>query len=82
MLHAEHIRAGRAVLKITQIELGEICGLNFNTIYRIEEKTGILSNSKLGTLNKIIEGFKKHGVTFVTRDDEIIIRYKPINPHT
>ena len=78
MLHAEHIRAGRAILKITQIELGKICGLNFNTIYRIEEKNGMLDNSKMGTLNKIVEGFKKHGITFVTREGEIIIRYKPI----
>lgn len=74
MLHAEHIRAGRAALKISQVELADICKVSFNTIYKIEEKQGILRNSKVETLEKIKKGFEKKGITFFEKDGDPIIR--------
>jgi DNA-binding XRE family transcriptional regulator len=80
MLHAEHVRAGRAALKISQVELADICGVSFNTIYKIEEKCGLLRQSKVDTLEKIKNGFAKKGITFFEKDGDAIIRVSPKNP--
>jgi transcriptional regulator with XRE-family HTH domain len=75
MIYGQHIRAARAILKMSQLELAELAGLSFVTIKKIEEVDTPVS-TRTQNLYKLIEIFKERGVLFETKESELTIKFQ------
>lgn len=68
MLNASQIKAARAFLGWSAVELARQTGIGIATIKRYEVSSGI-PNSRLGHLQSIRETFEKAGIEFVETED-------------
>jgi predicted transcriptional regulator len=57
------IRAGRALIGWSQIELSQKSGVSLNTIKRLEAGEGPIK-ARLQSVQKIIDAFIRHGLSF------------------
>lgn len=64
MITSEQIRAGRALLGISALELAKIAGIGSATLKRIEISTG-LPSSNLRTIIKIKSALELQGIEFI-----------------
>jgi len=73
MIHSQQIRAGRAILDMSQLELAIITGLNISTIRKIEKNDQCLRSANFDTVSKVKEALETRGVKFLnaTEDDNI-----------
>jgi transcriptional regulator with XRE-family HTH domain len=65
MIHSQQIRAGRAILNMSQLELAVITGLNISTIRKIEKNDQGLRSANFDSVNKIKEALEAKGVKFL-----------------
>ena len=65
MIHSQQIRAGRAILDMSQLELAMITGLNISTIRKIEKNDQGLKSANFDSVNKIKEALEAKGVKFL-----------------
>lgn len=64
MIAGAQIRAARALLGMTAIELSELSGVSWATIQRFESQDGI-PNSKAGTLERLKVALEVQGIEFI-----------------
>jgi len=64
MISAAQIRAARALLGISAVELAECSGVDLRTIQRFESAAGVRA-SRSGTLTRIKETLESAGVIFI-----------------
>jgi transcriptional regulator with XRE-family HTH domain len=67
MLHAEQIRAARALLDWRQGDLAKAANVAPATIYRLEKGEGLLMGY-VSTLMRIQSAFEKAGILFLDND--------------
>ncbi len=82
MLYAQQIRAARAMIDMSQIELANITGLNYVTIQRIEKDEKRSRKVEAETINKIKTALEERGIKFLNPTEKtgiygIGIRYCP-----
>lgn len=65
MLFAAHIKAGRAIIKMSQLELAQLTGLSINTIKNLENDEDAAKNANSKTIRKIKEILEEKGVKFL-----------------
>lgn len=76
MITSDQIRAGRALLRITVIELAKLSDIGVATIKRIEAGSG-LPSANVKTIDSLIRAFQNAGVEFIgTPDDRPGVRLK------
>lgn len=76
MITSEQIRAARALLRISVIQLAKLSEVGEATIKRIEAGNG-LPSANIKTLNLITKAFEKAGIEFIgTPDDRPGVRLK------
>ena len=68
MIGAAQIKAARALLRLSQLELSELAGVGINTVKRIELSDEITGSAL--TLWKIQAALEAAGVEFIPADDE------------
>jgi predicted transcriptional regulator len=64
MIAASQIRAGRALLKISAVELAQLAGVNWKTVQRMETADGV-PPSRGGTLERIKATLEEAGIEFI-----------------
>ena len=64
MISGAQIRAARALLNISAIQLAEMSGVDWSTIQRFEAFNGI-SKSRSGTLEKVKKSLEGLGIAFI-----------------
>lgn len=64
MISAEQIRAARALLDISALELERLSGVPLRTIQRFERAAGI-PPTRSGTLERVKVALEQHGVEFL-----------------
>ena len=84
MLFPEQIRAARAILKIKQSELAEMCGISLPTIKRYETGNEALRSASQNKITKIKIALESLGVRFLNPKEEgsiggVGVRYFPID---
>ncbi len=82
MLYAQQVRAARAMINMSQIELANITGLHYVTIQKIEKDEKRLRRVEAGTINKIKNALEERGIKFLNPTEQnsiygIGIRYCP-----
>jgi len=76
LITSEQIRAARALLRISVIQLAKLSEVGEATIKRIEAGNG-LPSANIKTLNLITKAFEKAGIEFIgTPDDRPGVRLK------
>ncbi len=76
MITSEQIRAARALLRISVIQLAKLSEVGEATIKRIEAGRG-LPSANIKTLDSITKAFEKSGIEFIgTPDDRPGVRLK------
>ncbi len=76
MITSEQIRAGRALLRISVVQLAHLSNVGEATIKRIEAGRG-LPAANIKTLDSIIKAFQHAGVEFIgSPDDRPGVRFK------
>ena len=76
MITSDQIRAGRALLRITVIELAKLSDIGVATIKRIEAGSG-LPSANVKTIDSLIRAFQNAGVEFIgTPDDRPGVRLR------
>ena len=76
LITSEQIRAARALLRISVIQLAKLSEVGEATIKRIEAGNG-LPSANIKTLNLITNAFEKAGIEFIgTPDDRPGVRLK------
>jgi predicted transcriptional regulator len=68
----EQIKAGRALLGWSQHDLSEFSSVSLNTIKRIESGDDKI-NARFQTIEKIIETFSEHNLTFQNDTNKLVI---------
>lgn len=69
MISSEQLRAARALLRITVVELSKMADVGVATIKRIEAGSG-LPSANIRTLDSITKALKNAGVEFVGSPDD------------
>jgi predicted transcriptional regulator len=69
LITSEQVRAGRALLRISVVQLAKLSDVGEATIKRIEAGNG-LPSANIKTLDSIIKAFQKAGVEFVGSPDD------------
>lgn len=69
LITSEQIRAARALLRISVIQLAKLSEVSEATIKRIEAGNG-LPSANIKTLNLITKAFEKAGVEFIGSPDD------------
>jgi predicted transcriptional regulator len=69
LITSEQIRAGRALLRISVVQLAHLSSVGEATIKRIEAGTG-LPAANIKTLDSIIKAFQHAGVEFIGSPDD------------
>ena len=76
MITSSQLRAARALLKITAIDLASISGIGISTIKRFELSEGVPSGN-IKTIDSIKRALEKAGIEFIgTPDDRPGVRLK------
>ena len=76
MITSSQLRAARALLKITAIDLASISGIGISTIKRFELSEGVPSGN-IKTIDSIKKALEKAGIEFIgTPDDRPGVRLK------
>ena len=76
MITSSQLRAARALLKITAIDLASISGVGVSTIKRFELSEGIPSGN-IKTIDSLKKALEKAGIEFIgTPDDRPGVRLK------
>lgn len=76
LITSEQIRAGRALLRITVVQLAKLSNVGEATIKRIEAGKG-LPSANIKTLDSLIKAFQSAGIEFIgTPDDRPGVRLK------
>ncbi len=76
MITSSQLRAARALLKITAIDLASISGIGVSTIKRFELSEGVPSGN-IKTIDSIKKALEKAGIEFLgTPDDRPGVRLK------
>jgi transcriptional regulator with XRE-family HTH domain len=76
LITSEQIRAARALLRISVIQLAKLSEVGEATIKRIEAGRG-LPSANIKTLDSITKAFEKSGIEFIgTPDDRPGVRLK------
>jgi hypothetical protein len=76
LITSEQIRAGRALLRISVVQLAHLSNVGEATIKRIEAGRG-LPAANIKTLDSIIKAFQHAGVEFIgSPDDRPGVRFK------
>ncbi len=73
MLHAEHIRAARALLNWRQEDLSQASGVALATIYRIEKTNGPVMGN-VSTVMRLQHALEQAGVVLLQDADGIGLR--------
>ncbi len=73
MLTGPYVRAARAILKMSQVDLAELVGVSYVVIRNIESTDGIC-DGKGHVLYKIERIFKEKGVKFDLAANELTIK--------
>jgi transcriptional regulator with XRE-family HTH domain len=69
LITSEQIRAGRALLRISVVQLAKLSNVGEATIKRIEAGTG-LPSAHIKTLDSLIKAFQLEGVEFIGSPDD------------
>ncbi len=69
LITSEQIRAGRALLRISVVQLAKLSNIGEATIKRIEAGRG-LPSANIKTLNSLIKAFQTAGVEFIGAPDD------------
>jgi DNA-binding XRE family transcriptional regulator len=82
MLSSGQIRAARAMIDMSQIELSNITGIHYTTLQRIEKDDEGIQKAEYKTLKKIKDTLENKGIKFLNPSeknsiDGIGIRYYP-----
>ena len=76
MITSSQLRAARALLKITAIDLASISGVGISTIKRFELSEGVPSGN-IKTIDALTKALEKAGIEFIgTPDDRPGVRLK------
>ena len=76
MITSSQLRAARALLKITAIDLASISGIGISTIKRFELSEGVPSGN-IKTIDSLKKALEKAGIEFIgTPDDRPGVRLK------
>ena len=76
MITSSQLRAARALLKITAIDLASISGVGVSTIKRFELSDGVPSGN-IKTIDSLKKALEKAGIEFIgTPDDRPGVRLK------
>jgi transcriptional regulator with XRE-family HTH domain len=76
LITSSQLRAARALLKITAIDLASISGVGVSTIKRFELSEGIPSGN-IKTIDSLKKALEKAGIEFIgTPDDRPGVRLK------
>ena len=76
MITSSQLRAARALLKITAIDLASISGIGISTIKRFELSEGVPSGN-IKTIDALKKALEKAGIEFIgTPDDRPGVRLK------
>ena len=76
MITSSQLRAARALLKITAIDLASISGVGVSTIKRFELSEGVPSGN-IKTIDSLKKALEKAGIEFIgTPDDRPGVRLK------
>ena len=76
MITSSQLRAARALLKITAIDLASISGIGISTIKRFELSDGVPSGN-IKTIDSLKKALEKAGIEFIgTPDDRPGVRLK------
>ena len=76
MITSSQLRAARALLKITAIDLASISGVGISTIKRFELSDGVPSGN-IKTIDSLKKALEKAGIEFIgTPDDRPGVRLK------
>jgi len=74
MIDGTQIRASRALLILTQVELADMCKISYSSLRRIETIEN--NNPNYNTLNKIEVVLKNKGIKFINKNNQIGIILK------
>jgi transcriptional regulator with XRE-family HTH domain len=69
LITSEQIRAGRALLRISVVQLAKLSNVGEATIKRIEAGRG-LPSANIKTLDSLIKAFQTAGVEFIGAPDD------------
>ena len=69
MITSSQLRAARALLKITAIDLASISGVGISTIKRFELSDGVPSGN-IKTIDSLKKALEKAGIEFVGSPDD------------
>ena len=69
MITSSQLRAARALLKITAIDLASISGVGVSTIKRFELSDGVPSGN-IKTIDSLKKALEKAGIEFIGTPDE------------
>ncbi len=69
MITSSQLRAARALLKITAIDLASISGIGISTIKRFELSEGVPSGN-IKTIDSIKKALEKAGIEFIGSPDD------------
>ncbi len=76
MITSSQLRAARALLKITAVDLASISGIGISTIKRFELSDGVPSGN-IKTIDSLKKALEKAGIEFIgTPDDRPGVRLK------
>ena len=76
MITSSQLRAARALLKITAVDLASISGVGISTIKRFELSDGVPSGN-IKTIDSLKKALEKAGIEFIgTPDDRPGVRLK------
>ena len=76
MITSSQLRAARALLKITAVDLASISGVGISTIKRFELSDGVPSGN-IKTIDSLKKALEKVGIEFIgTPDDRPGVRLK------
>ncbi|MBT5828254.1 MAG: helix-turn-helix transcriptional regulator [Alphaproteobacteria bacterium] len=73
MLTGPYVRAARAILKMSQVELAELVGVSYVVIRNVESTDGIC-DGKGHVLYKIEKIFKENGIKFDLTSNDLTIK--------
>jgi transcriptional regulator with XRE-family HTH domain len=71
MIYGFQIKAGRGILRMSQIELSKLSSVSIPTIQRIENDEEFASNATQNTIKKLTQALEKAGIKFIRAIDEV-----------
>lgn len=83
MLHSHQIRAARAILDISQLELAVLANVHMQTIQKVEKSDAELKKAEFDTVSKIKTALEDKGIKFLSPAEKgsiagMGLRYFPV----